>query len=220
MSRSPTELAQIEIEPGTWLSAARSLYLATEKTLVVADIHWGYAQSHRRVGNLLPIWGNREIAQRLHRLIEHYEPRRLIWLGDSLHAPAAASIAEDFLREIAFLEVIIIRGNHDRAWPRADHVEYRLGPWLFHHGDRVREVEEGVIEVIGHIHPAISWSDGAGLRLKVPVLVQGRRRLILPSFSDWSSGAVWNDRLEADEKMWLISSRKIWPVTREQLDRA
>jgi uncharacterized protein len=208
-----SDLLDVEIRLGWRLSAERSLYLQQERTLVVADIHWGYADSHRRAGNLLPLWGNAELSRRLARLISHYQPARMIWLGDSLHTPDAAPFAEDFLAVLSRnLEVIVLAGNHDRAWPRANVQEYLLGPCLFHHGDRPREVQPGFVEIIGHIHPALSWSDGAGLRLKVPALVEGPARLILPSLSDWSSGATWNGHLEPGERLWLISPRKIWPA--------
>ena len=207
------EIPHVEIQPGWWLSGDRALYLAEEQTLAVADIHWGYAFSHRRVGNLLPLWGNDEIALRLRRVLSRYAPKRMIWLGDSLHTPEAASFAERFLEELD-LEVIVIRGNHDRKWPRADRLDYRLGPLLFHHGDGTRELAAGEIEVIGHLHPALSMSDGAGLRLKVPALVQGPRRIILPSFSEWSAGAVWNNQLFPQEKLWLVSPRKVWALPR------
>ena len=210
-----SDLLEVEVRPGWMLSAERSLYFVQERTLVVADIHWGYADSHRRVGNLLPMWGNEELDRRLCRLLDHYRPARMIWLGDSLHAPAAAPIAEKFLEGISSsIEVIVLTGNHDRSWSRADGHEYRLGGCLFHHGDRAMEPQPGTIEIVGHLHPALSWSDGAGLRLKVPALVEGPARVILPSFSDWSAGATWNGRLEAGEQLWLISARKIWPAER------
>jgi metallophosphoesterase superfamily enzyme len=160
------------------------------------------------------MWGNEEIARRLHRLLERYAPARMIWLGDSLHTPQAADFAEDFLRELGDLEVIVIKGNHDRAWPRADRHEHRLGALFFHHGDRPRERAEGEVEIVGHIHPALSWSDGAGLRIKVPALIHGPHRVILPSFSDWSAGAPWSDRLAEDETLWLVSPRKVWALPR------
>jgi len=206
----------VEIRPGWWLSGDRALYFAAERTLAVADIHWGYAHSHRRVGNLLPLWGNEEIGQRLRRLLVRYQPARMIWLGDSLHTPEAAEFAERFLAELGDLEVIVIQGNHDRTWARADRTDYRLGTCFFHHGDVERELAPGDTEIIGHIHPAISWSDGAGLRLKVPALVQSPMRIILPSFSEWSAGAVWNDRLTGDETLWLVSSRKVWALPRQK----
>jgi metallophosphoesterase superfamily enzyme len=137
----------------------------------------------------------------------------MIWLGDSLHTPKSAHLAEDFLASLpGTTQVRVLAGNHDRAWARAEAEYLRMGGCLFHHGDRPRVVDAGDIEIIGHLHPAIAWSDGAGLRLKVPALVEGPRRLILPSFSDWSSGAPWNGRLQPDEKLWLISRRKIWPT--------
>jgi metallophosphoesterase superfamily enzyme len=208
-----TEVLDVEIRPGWRLSSERSLYLTREKTLVVADIHWGYADSHRRIGNLLPMWGDEEISQRLKRLLAHYRPGRMIWLGDSLHTAKSAHRAEAFLADLpSEIDVIVLAGNHDRAWSRADAHEFRLGDCFFHHGDRARAVDPGMIEIIGHIHPAIAWSDGAGLRLKVPVLVEGAKRIILPSFSDWSSGAPWNGRLEEGEKLWLVSRRKIWAM--------
>ena len=211
MPQPKTDLIEVEIRPGLYASAERSLYLEKERTLVVADIHWGYAHSHRRVGNLLPLWGNEELARRLNRLIRHYSPEKMIWLGDSLHTKNAAAFAEDFLAKVSTqMEVIILAGNHDRSWPRANAQEYRLGTYLFHHGDRPRDSTDGTIQIIGHLHPAFSWSDGAGLRLKVPALIEGSQRLVLPSFSDWSAGAAWNGRLESGEKLWLISPKRIW----------
>jgi putative SbcD/Mre11-related phosphoesterase len=217
MLPSPPDLIHVQIQPGWWLSGDRTLFLEADRVLVVADIHWGYAHSHRQIGNLLPLWGNEAIAERLRRLVRHYRPERMIWLGDSLHTPEGAQFAERYLEEITHIEVIVISGNHDRAWKRADRAEFILADCLFHHGHQPREVAPHLIEVMGHVHPAMAWSDGAGLRLKMPALVQGPRRIILPSFSDWSAGTSWHDRLGEDEKLWLISPKKIWPVTRAHL---
>jgi metallophosphoesterase superfamily enzyme len=206
-------MLHVEVRPGLWLNRERALYLERERTLVIADIHWGYAHSHRRVGNLLPLWGNEQTAERLRLLLAHYAPARMIWLGDSLHAPDASSFAEEFLGKLPpGVEAIILRGNHDRKWPRADRAEFRFGDYVFHHGDKVRPSEKGVTEIIGHIHPAFSWSDGAGSRVKVPVLVEETNRLILPAFSDWSSGADWNGKSENARNLWLISSQRIFPI--------
>jgi putative SbcD/Mre11-related phosphoesterase len=214
MLPSPPDLFHVQIQPGWWLSGDRTLYLEEERVLVIADIHWGYAHSHRVIGNLLPLWGNDAIAERLRCLVNHYRPERMIWLGDSVHTTDGTRFAEQFLEEIAHIEVIVIAGNHDRKWKRADREEFVLGEHFFHHGDRAREIEPNLIEVIGHLHPAMSWSDGAGLRLKMPALVHGPRRIILPSFSDWSAGTNWHGQLAEDEKLWLISPKKIWPITR------
>jgi putative SbcD/Mre11-related phosphoesterase len=201
----------VEIRPEIWLHRERALYLERERTLVIADIHWGYAHSHRHHGNLLPLWGNERIGQRLHALLTDYTPGRMVWLGDSLHTPESAIFAEKFLEEVDdSVEVVIIAGNHDRKWNRAKISDFRLDNYFLHHGDRLQSLDEGITEIIGHIHPAFSWSDGAGTSLKIPVLVEEKNRLILPAFSDWSSGATWNDKIKPGENLWLISSQRIF----------
>lgn len=203
----------VEVRPGLWLARERAIYLDQERTLVIADIHWGYAHAHRIRGNLLPLRGNEAIAQRLHLLLERYKPKQMIWLGDSLHTAEAAASAEQFLGELPTeLEVVIIRGNHDRKWPRADIDEFRMGNYVFHHGDQSPATKAGTTEIIGHIHPAFLWSDDAGMRLRIPMLVEEAHRLILPAFSDWSAGATWNDKIKPGEKLWLISSHRIFSL--------
>jgi uncharacterized protein len=216
MRRASSDLVQVEIEPGWWLSSGRALFLEAEKTLVVADIHWGYAESHRRAGNLLPLWGNVETAERLRRLLDFYQPARMIWVGDSLHTVGSAAAAEEFLATHAPPEMIVLRGNHDHRWSRVTADRFRLGRCLFHHGDRKIAVDDGLIEIVGHVHPVISLTDGAGMRVRAPVLIQGRQRIILPSFCDWSIGASWHGEPAGDEKLWVISQRRVWalPVNR------
>src|SRR3954471_9799664 len=87
-----------EILPGIWLDGRLALWLAEPRLLVMADLHWGYAASHQASGNLLPSWGDAELAGRLHGLIEDYRPAEMIWLGDSLHTLDGRVPAENFLR--------------------------------------------------------------------------------------------------------------------------
>src|SRR5215218_8471646 len=87
-----------EIQPGIWLDSRLAVWLAAERVLVVADLHWGYAASHRARGNLLPWWGDEEIEQRLDLLIRDYEPAEMLWLGDVVHAAEGSARAERFLR--------------------------------------------------------------------------------------------------------------------------
>ena len=61
----PTASTRTEIQPGIWLDARRAVWFAAERLLAVADLHWGYAASHRARGNLLPVWGDDELEARL-----------------------------------------------------------------------------------------------------------------------------------------------------------
>ncbi len=214
--RSPnfsTVAARAEIRPGVWLDARRALWLAGERLLVVADLHWGYAESHQARGNLLPAWGDDVIEQRLLALVADHRPREMLWLGDIVHATEGAARAERFLRDPP-VPTIVLAGNHDRRWPVARERAITRGGYFFHHGDAAPQVPEAAIEVIGHHHPAITWGDGAGTQIKLPALVASPRRLILPAFSPWAAGAPWPCSSDANEILWAITPARVFALPR------
>jgi putative SbcD/Mre11-related phosphoesterase len=203
---------QVEIAPGAWLNGQLALWLKPEATLVVADLHWGYARSHRARGNLVPLWGDTEIETRLNFLLKQYQPQRLVWLGDSLHTLSGRAQAESFLDALSpHLEVCVLAGNHDRTWTRVTARTLRVGNYFLHHGDNVERVPRGAVELVGHFHPAVTWRDGAGLNLKLPALVQGKRRWIMPAFSPWAEGTDWTGFKKPREMLWSISPKRIFP---------
>ncbi len=215
MAASPLPPPRTEIRPGLWLDARLALWVAATRTLVVADLHWGYAVSHRARGNLLPMWGDTEIATRLDALLVDYQPAELLWLGDSLHTLTGRDTAEAWLRAApTSVTVTVLAGNHDHRWSVATTKSLHRGDLFFHHGDRPLTAPEATLEIIGHHHPAFSWYDGAGGRLKIPALVASPRRLILPAFSPWAAGAPWNDQLTPHETLWAVTPKRIFAVPR------
>ena len=199
-----------EIQPGVWLDSRLAVWFPLERLLVVADLHWGYAASHRARGNLLPWWGDEEIEARLSSLLEDYRPEEMIWLGDVVHAAEGAARAEAFLRG-ASVRITHLAGNHDRRWRSAGPATAQRGRYFFHHGDTSPPSPASSIEVIGHHHPAGAWSDRAGGSLKLPALVVGSRRLVLPAFSPWAAGTSWKP--EPGESLWAVSPTRIFAVT-------
>jgi metallophosphoesterase superfamily enzyme len=224
-------MVSCEIAPGVWLDGRLALWLATPRLLVVADLHWGYAASHQACGNLLPLWGDAELASRLRGLIADYRPAEMLWLGDSLHTLAGREPAENFLRETD-TPIAVLSGNHDRRWiPGADPLRRGApgrgsaqlpttlvrGGYFFHHGHLAPELPADCVEIVGHHHPALGWYDGAGGRLKLPALVASPRRLILPAFSPWAAGTPWNHSLAENETLFAIAPKRIFAVSRSLL---
>ena len=71
------------------LDGRLALFHQREHWLAVADLHFGYELSQRVAGRLVPMWGMASIAERLMQLVDEYEPRRLIILGDlAIHLSA------------------------------------------------------------------------------------------------------------------------------------
>ena len=203
-----------QVQPGLWLDSRLALWFAEQRVLVVADLHWGYAASHRARGNLLPLWGDDEIESRLRTLIADYQPAEMIWLGDVVHAAEGAARAEAFVASSP-VPITLLAGNHDRRWRQARERSVTRGAFFCHHGDVAQAVPAGCREVIGHHHPAVSWSDQAGTRLKLPAFVANPRRLILPAFSPWAAGTPWRDQREADDALWAIAPNRIFPLGRK-----
>ena len=206
---------RVEIQPGAWLDSRLALWVARERLLVVADLHWGYAASHRARGNLLPWWGDDEIDRRLRALLADYPAEEMIWLGDVVHAAEGAAPAEAFLRTSP-VPITLIAGNHDRRWRARGEMTANRGGYFLHHGDAVRTVPAGGIEVIGHHHPAVAWGDGAGSRLKLPALIASPERLILPAFSPWAAGTRWVSSLDRVETIWAVSPARIFALPRSR----
>jgi metallophosphoesterase superfamily enzyme len=202
-----------EVQPGVWLDSRLAVWLPNERVLVVADLHWGYAASHRARGNLLPWWGDEEIEQRLRALLADYHPSEMIWLGDCVHAAEGGARAEAFLRQSP-VPVVALAGNHDRRWRSAGGISALRGSYFFHHGDTSPARPPRSIEVIGHHHPSVSWGDGAGSRLKLPALVVGAQRIVLPAFSPWAAGTPWSTHQEPDETLWAVAPTRIFALPR------
>jgi putative SbcD/Mre11-related phosphoesterase len=212
-SLTTSSSVRTEVLPEVWLDSRLALWLSTERILVLADLHWGYAESHRARGNLLPRWGDDEIETRLDQLVRDYDPIEMIWLGDVVHAAEGATHAESYLGRTR-VRITALAGNHDRRWRYSGEKTASRGRYFFHHGDAKHVAPTDSVEVIGHHHPAISWGDGAGAHLKLPALVTGRRRFVLPAFSPWAAGTPWSASADGEETLWAVSPHRIFALPR------
>jgi metallophosphoesterase superfamily enzyme len=155
------------------------------------------------------MWGMTSVEDRLEQLLADYRPRHLVIVGDIVHDRAAATEARELIQHLAaFCEPIVLAGNHDRELAATLPLQdcWQTKGFYFHHGHCAAEVTDAV-QIIGHHHPAGSITDGAGLRLKLPALVQRSNCWILPAFSPWAAGASWE--ADAQSHMWLCTPTRI-----------
>lgn len=212
-SRGPggRDTSRIEPERGVVLDARRALFLSETTTLVVADLHLGYAWVQRQRGALLPVAGPQSTLDRLSRLLADYQPRRLVILGDLVHRAVALPALESELHSLAqrlppSVEWTICTGNHDQGLasllgnrfrtpaPQLT-AQWSTGRFRLHHGDRAAETSgplalsaEDPVDVIGHEHPAIRLGDGVATQAKVPCFLRAQDVWVLPAFSNWAAG--------------------------------
>jgi DNA ligase-associated metallophosphoesterase len=173
-----------------------ALYWAEERLLVAADLHLekgsSYASSAAR---LLPPYDSAQTVARLERLITHYQPMRVIALGDSFHDRRGAArldgeVAERIRALSDRVDWIWIHGNHDPLPPRQlggrGAVEIAIGPLVFRHDAHQERMSDGG-EVIGHYHPVASVSTrGRSFRRRCFAIAS--RRLLLPAFGAYAGG--------------------------------
>ena len=205
----PARFTTASVGSGCLLDSRRALFHEAQRWLAVADVHFGYELNRtRNHGALLPQWGMAATEKRLLELLRHYEPRTLVIVGDVMDGGGSIRETMTMLERLSAQvpRLICVEGNHDRTGLK------RAGqfvPWhggdgfVFQHGHRFEQVLSHtvhlgpVIHVTGHEHPALHFSDGAGLSLKLPAFVQdritatGAEQWILPAFSPWAGGGVY-----------------------------
>ncbi len=212
MVGSWNSLREIEIAPGVFAHASGALIVREQRTiLLVADVHLGYGWAQRRRGQLGPVQ-DAGVHQKLHALIDELSPESIVFLGDVVHAPNPApqerALVERTLASLAArVEIVAVRGNHDRAFAR-DYAslgirtaEHWTGTGLIAiHGDRLPNGPSTERVVMGHLHPAVAVRDDAGSSRRIPAFLVGPRVCVLPAFSPLAAGFDISSGLPPDIK--------------------
>jgi uncharacterized protein len=177
-----------------------AVWITASETLVVADLHLGYTWAQRRKGELGPI-ADLKTAEKLSSVCRSLTPKRVVLLGDAVHAPQPGSqerqIIQDVLNRLCdTVELISVRGNHDRALARDfDGLPLRIveawseGQITALHGDRLPgERTPGHTLLLGHLHPSMPVKDAAGAGRRLPVFLATPDCIVLPAFSPFAHG--------------------------------
>ena len=69
-----------------WLSPHRCLYWEEERSLILSDLHFGKTGHFRKAGIAVPQSVYREDLLRLLSLIQYFQPRQLLIVGDLFHS--------------------------------------------------------------------------------------------------------------------------------------
>lgn len=212
MSCTPPNPETLEVAPGVVLDARRAVWLADDRTLLVADLRLGGGGTQRLAGNLLPL--HREVGslERLAGLADVFRPERVVLLGDLVHEAAPReSVADELRRLQAFatgFEVLLVAGDHGRRLrPVLDRLaldlplvrDGQLGAHRLVHGagaDGVAVKAElataharGGFVFCGHEHPAITLNERVASAVRCPCFVRGEGLVLLPAFSEWATGS-------------------------------
>ena len=197
------------------LLAQKAIWRPSSEELFVADLHLGKAEVFQACGIPLPSDDDRGTLQRLEKLCQQWNPKRVIILGDLIHGPLGLTqrLKADLsnLHNRLNTEVLLVGGNHDRqlhssAFPQ--HPAFRLGDlWLSHEPEQPLDGREG-LNLCGHLHPTTTLRQGSD-RLRLPCFAYDNveQRMLIPAFGELTGG---HDCRHGYRK-WLVAEGTIVP---------
>lgn len=207
-----------------WLLPQRALWWPAQATLFVADVHLGKAAAFRSAGLAVPGGSTRDNLQRLAELVARLGARRLVVLGDLLHAraartPAVLQALRAWRAAHAHLAWVLVRGNHDeRAGdPPADlgittvDEPWDLGPWQCRHAPPSAPAPRAAaVALCGHAHPVCVLRGPGRERLRLPCFVITPSAICLPAFGAFTGGYAVSARAGVarcaltDSTLWCV----------------
>ncbi len=199
----------------------RAVWWEAEKTVFMADPHFGKAAAFRFAGIPVPETSHDDDLERLSQILTMADAQRLIILGDFLHAKTGRNDAM-FAALLAWrechaaVEIVLVEGNHDRhagALPEELRITCVKGPWAvgpFHCRHEPQE-DAGVHVLAGHIHPAFRLSDRMGFSIRAPCFHFGARVGILPAFGSFTG--THTIRPATADRVFLVGADSVIEVT-------
>ena len=207
-----------------WLSPHRCLYWEEERSLVLSDLHFGKTGHFRKAGIAVPQSVYREDLLRLLSLIQYFQPKQLVVVGDLFHSRENKEL-DLFLRwreDFPVLGIRLVMGNHDilRAdWYEKAGIEVqegilRMGEFAFVHdiedaeGGSGDAGEDGCYHFSGHLHPGIRINGMGKQSLQFPCFYFGREYAILPAFGQFTGTVSIDPGVESNVFAILPQARR------------
>ncbi len=206
------------------LSHERALHWPRAATLIVADVHLGKAAAFRAAGRPVPEACTAADLCRLDTLLDETGARRLIVLGDLIHArsgraPETMAAVAAWRGRCPDLAMVLVRGNHDRhagdpppEW-RVEVIADELveAPFVMRH--EPGPSDRGYV-LAGHIHPAVRLWQTAGGGLRAPCFAFARGQALLPAFGSFTGCHVIEPA--TDDRIFVIGPDAVAEAPRRQ----
>ncbi len=202
------------------LLGERAAYWERTATLFVADPHFGKAAAFRAAGVLVPRGTTAETLARLDAALARTGARRVVFLGDFLHAREGRS--PETLRTInawragrASVDMLLVRGNHDaRAGDPPRELDVRCvnapvieAPFVFAHHPRS---SDGGYVLAGHVHPGVRLAGAAREHSRLPCFWLGAEVAVLPAFGEFTGLADVSPA--PGDRVFVVADREVIAV--------
>ncbi|OCA72233.1 hypothetical protein BBI01_08815 [Chryseobacterium artocarpi] len=198
------------------LTNQRAVFWKTENALILSDLHIGKTAHFRKNGIAIANHIMKSDLERLSALIELFQPKKLIVVGDLIHAGDNSDVDEfcTWRNQYPDLKFHLVEGNHDRITKtleqklcldfKASLLEIRRFSFI-HDFDKTKSD----FQITGHIHPGIMLNS-AVKSIRLPCFVISDNQLLLPAFSEFTGLDTKN--LPKKSKFFVFTDLEIYEI--------
>ena len=194
------------------LNQYRSIFWDKEKSLILSDLHLGKTAHFRKNGIALPNGVIEKDLENLQKIIEHYEPEKIIIVGDLFHTELNSEIEifRKWFDDFNTIKWLLVKGNHDRFSEEFGIEEteiYETENFIFSHEalDSLQNPQIG-----GHIHPGVTLMAQNRQKLKFPCFLISENHIILPAFSQFTGlDTNFEKKQSSSFKKYIITAEKL-----------
>lgn len=196
------------------------MFWEEEKSLILADLHFGKTGHFRKNGIAVPQTVFKEDLQRLTAQVQFFKAEQLIIVGDLFHSHEnkEAALLLRWRNDFKQLPVKLVIGNHDilpADWyghARIDCIQkqWQVGSFVFTHDKNECDHKAGTYIFSGHIHPAISISGNGKQSLKLPCFYFSNNHAVLPAFGRFTG--MHAIKASKKDKLFAIAQNRVIPL--------
>jgi DNA ligase-associated metallophosphoesterase len=196
-----------------YLLPQKAIYRPSSKQLILTDIHLGKATHFRKQGIAIPLQSHLKDIDKLHFLINVWQPLTVLILGDIFHSDYNKEWLwfKSLLLHYPQIQFILIEGNHDILSNESYESQNLMKAeflveenFIFSHHPLVQKDK---INFCGHIHPGIKLFGEAKQSVKLPCFYFNDSQFILPAFGELTG--LYLLEKEESAKYYLVVKDKV-----------
>ncbi len=179
-----------------WLTTDRCIYWEQQQALLLSDLHFGKTGHFRKSGIAVPQTVFKEDMQRFASLLQYFQPKQAIVIGDMFHSHNNKEHAFflKWRKDFSFLDIKLVIGNHDildMNWYADAGIDVfadklSLNNFYFVHDiNTVVNIDEAFC-FTGHIHPCINLQVGSKQSLRLPCFYFTAKYAVMPAFGKFT----------------------------------
>ncbi len=203
-----------------WLSGEKCIYWEEKKILILSDLHLGKTGHFRKEGIGVPQNLFKEDMQRLGALLQFFNPRQLLVVGDLFHSHANREhdYFEKWRTDFPAVEITLVVGNHDilpdEFYNRTNigiaGLQYTVDDFVFTHDAADNAKKEDSYVFSGHVHPGVRLSGAGRQSLQLPCFYFGSHYAVLPAFGKFTGTHLMQPG--KNDKVFAIAQGRVIPL--------